>query len=310
MYGPVPSRRVGRSLGVNHVPPKMCTYSCVYCQLGRTLNIMYKRQRFYEPELVIRQVEEKLTSTDEKVDYVTFVPDGEPTLDINLGTEIEAVKQLGVKTAVICNSSLVWMEEVRQDLVNADWVSVKVDAITPDIWRKINRPHSILDLIEIMDGLKNFSKMFRGTLATETMLVKGTNEGEEAQVVAEFLQELDPDEAYISLPTRPPAERWVLPADEDAINRAYQAFSGKLRRVEYLMGYEGNAFASTGDFENDILSITAVHPMREEAVRELLNLTGSSWDIINRLIDEKKIVELEYLGHKFYMRKISSRSTS
>ena len=307
VYGPVPSRRLGKSLGVNHIPPKTCTYSCVYCQLGRTDNMICDRREFYDPESVIQQVEGKLKSTVEHVDYVTFVPDGEPTLDLNLGREIDAVKKLGVKTAVICNSSLLWMEEVRQDLMGADWVSLKVDAIIPDTWKKIDRPHGRLDPTEVIAGIREFSKEFRGTLATETMLVKGLNDGEEVGVIAEFLQELDPDESYVAIPTRPPAERWVLPADEEAVNRAFQLFSRKLRQVEYLIGYEGNAFASTGDIEKDLLSITAVHPMREEAVRELLKRTSSGWSKVESLIEEQKLVGLEYLGHKFYMRKISSR---
>jgi wyosine [tRNA(Phe)-imidazoG37] synthetase (radical SAM superfamily) len=292
---------------VNHVPPKTCTYSCVYCQLGRTDNMLCERRKFYDPESVIQQVEERLKSTVENVDYVTFVPDGEPTLDVNLGKEIEAVKQLGVKTAVICNSSLLWMEEVKQDLIGADWISLKVDATILDTWKNINRPHGRLDLTEIMAGIREFSKEYRGTLATETMLVKGLNDGEEVRVIAEFLRELDPDESYVSLPTRPPAERSVFPADEEAVNRAYQLFSRRLRRVEYLIGYEGNAFASTGDIEKDLLSITAVHPMREEAVKELLKRTGSGWKTVESLIEENKLIGLEYLGYKFYMRKISSR---
>ena len=307
VYGPVPSRRLGRSLGVNHVPPKTCTYSGVYCQLGRTDNMICDRREFYNPDEIIKHVEENVKSTGDKVDYVTFVPDGEPTLDVNLGAEIEAVKSLGVKVAVICNSSLLWMEDVRSDLMEADWISLKVDAVTPETWRRVDRPHGRLDPETVLEGIRQFSAEFGGFIATETMLVRGINDGDEVDAVAHFLGELDLDQSYIALPTRPPAESWVRPADEGAVNRAYHVFSDSLRNVEYLIGYEGNAFASTGDLEEDLLSITAVHPMREEAVRSLLKRTGSGWMDIERLINEEKIVELEYLDKKFYMRKISSR---
>ena len=307
VYGPVPSRRLGRSLGVNHVPPKTCTYSCVYCQLGRTDNMICDRREFYNPDEIIKQVEEKVKSTGDRVDYVTFVPDGEPTLDVNLGAEIEAVKGLGVKVAVICNSSLLWMEDVRSDLMEADWISLKVDAVTPETWRRVDRPHGRLDPETVLEGIRQFTAEFGGFIATETMLVRGINDGDEVDAVAHFLGELDLDQSYIALPTRPPAESWVRPADEGVVNRAYHVFSDSLRNVEYLIGYEGNAFASTGDLEEDLLSITAVHPMREEAVRSLLKRTGSGWMDIERLISEEKIVELEYLDKKFYMRKISSR---
>ena len=102
---------------------------------------------------IFEQVEEKLSNLEDDVDYVTFVPDGEPTLDVNLGNALEAVNRLGVKTAVICNSSLIWMEDVRNDLCKADWVSLKVDAVTDEMWRRVDRPHGMLSLESILDGL-------------------------------------------------------------------------------------------------------------------------------------------------------------
>jgi len=221
---------------------------------------------------------------------------------------IEAVNGLGVKTAVIGNASLLWMEGVRSDLASADWVSVKVDAVTEDAWRRVDRPHGGLDRGEVLDGLRTFSKEYGGTLSTETMLVDGFNDGGEPSNVAGFIRELKADISYVAIPTRPPAEGWVKPAGEEAVNRAYQIFSGVLENVEYLIGYEGNAFASSGDFETDILSITAVHPMREDGVESLLSHDGSGWEEVERLIGEDKLVELEYMGNRFYMRRISSRS--
>jgi wyosine [tRNA(Phe)-imidazoG37] synthetase (radical SAM superfamily) len=308
VYGPVPSRRLGRSLGVNHVPPKTCSYSCVYCQLGRTDNMILDRRRFYDPGLIVEQVRERVEAAGDEIDYVTFVPDGEPTLDVNLGKMIEAVNEMGAETAVIGNASLLWMEEVRSDLMAADWVSVKVDAVTEEAWRRVDRPHGGLDHGTVLDGIREFSREYEGTLSTETMLVDGFNDGGEPSHIAGFLEELDADVSYVAIPTRPPAEASVRPAGEEAVNRAYQVFSEVLGNVEYLIGYEGNAFASSGDFEKDLLSITAVHPMREEAVEALLRRDGSGWGEVERLIWEEKLVELEYMGNRFYMRRISSRS--
>ena len=310
-YGPVPSRRLGQSLGINHVPPKVCTYSCVYCQLGRTDRMRCERREFYPPEEVVGDVEEQVRRArekDERIDYLTFVPDGEPTLDANLGREIELLEPLGIKMAVLSNASLMWMEEVREDLLGADWVSLKVDAVTDDVWRRVDRPHGRLEIETVLEGMREFADVFEGELATETMLVRGLNDdGEEAARVAAFLQELDPDKAYVAIPTRPPAEAWVEPADEEAVNRAYHIFEGGLRHMEYLIGYEGDAFASTGDVREDLLSITSVHPMREEAVRKLLSRAGSSWSTVERLIEEEKLIELLYGGKRFYMRKLPGR---
>ena len=290
------------------MPPKTCSYSCVYCQLGRTDNMILDRRRFYDPGVIVEQVRERVDAVGDEIDYVTFVPDGEPTLDVNLGVMIEAVNGMGAKTAVIGNASLLWMEDVRSDLSAADWVSVKVDAVTEDAWRRVDRPHGGLDHGTVLDGVREFSREYGGTLATETMLVDGFNDDREPGHVARFLGELDADISYVAIPTRPPAEASVKPASEEAVNRAYQVFSGVLGNVEYLIGYEGNAFASSGDFEKDLLSITAVHPMREEAVEALLRRDGSGWEEVERLIREEKLVELEYLGNRFYMRRISSRS--
>jgi len=125
------------------------------------------------------------------------------------------------------------------------------------------------------------------------------------QDVADFLQKLQPNTAYLSIPTRPPAEKWVCGPDEAVLNRAYQFFAEKMKRVEYLIDYEGNAFASAGDIEKDLLSITAVHPMREEAVRTLLSRSGTAWEVVGRLVAKGEIAEITYDGHIFYLRRFT-----
>lgn len=269
------------------------------------------RREFYKTGEIVRDVKERVKRAKRKkeaIDYLSFVPDGEPTLDINLGNEIDLLKPLGIKIAVITNASLLWREDVRNDLSKADWVSLKVDALSEKIWQKLNRPHESLELDAILGGMNNFAKTFEGTLATETMLIQGVNDDEEEiRKVASFLAGLKPDEAYVAIPTRPPAEKWAIPASERVINMAYQIFSEKLSRVEYLIGYEGNAFAFTGNVEDDLLSITAVHPMREEGVNEFLSKANSNWDIIEKLIGEGKLLETEYQGKKFYMRRLPGR---
>jgi len=308
VFGTVPSRRLGQSLGINNIPPKICSYSCIYCQLGRTARMQIKREQFYEQEELVRNVKERvqeLKERNEQVDYLTFVPDGEPTLDINLKREIKLLKPVGVKIAVITNASLIWDADVRNSLLFADWISLKVDAISEEIWRKVNRPHGALSLKAILNGMREFEADFNGVLATETMLLRGVNDGrDEVERIADFLALLSPDKSYIAIPTRPPAERWVEPALESAINMAYQIFNDRGLNAEYLIGYEGNAFASTGNVEEDLMSITSVHPMREEGVDALLRKVNAGWDVVEKLVDEGKLVELKYEGKRFYMRKL------
>ena len=306
-YGPVPSRRLGRSLGINNIPPKVCTYSCVYCQLGRTIKMQADRRAFYQPDEILKDVERKVESArevDESIEYLTFVPDGEPTLDGSLGREIELLRPLGIKIAVITNSSLIWREGVRENLMKADWVSLKMDSVQEETWREVNRPHGTLRLDSILDGALEFASEFKGELMTETMLVEGVNDGEKNIAgIADFLIRLRPDRAYLSMPTRPPAEGWAHPPTEETINRAFQILSEKVDHVEYLIGYEGSEFAFTGNVEEDLLSITAVHPMREDAVSEFLKRAKADWAVVHRLVAQDRLVEAQYGGHQFYLRK-------
>ena len=308
-FGPVPSRRLGRSLGINNIPPKICTYACVYCQLGRTLKMQVDRQGFYEPEEVVQAVRDKVKKVielGESIDYLTFVPDGEPTLDQNLGLEIERLKPLGIKIAVITNGSLMWREDVREELAKADWVSLKNDAASEDVWHRINRPHRSLSLSAIQEGMIKFAETYEGQLMTETMLVRGINNSEvHLRQVASIIAHLDPNRAYLAIPTRPPAEPWAQPPDETGINRAYQILSEQVTRVEYLIGYEGNAFAFTGNVEEDLLSITSVHPMREDAVTKFLKRAESDWSVVKHLINQNQLVETQHGDHLFYLRRLA-----
>jgi len=312
-FGPIPSRRLGRSLGINNIPPKICTYSCVYCQIGKTSNVKIHPQVFYSPSQIFNEVREKVEKSREKgepIDYLTFVPDGEPTLDINLGQEVKLIKSLGIKIAVITNASLMEQKQVRENLEEADLVSLKVDSVGEEIWRRVNHPHRNLCLKSILEGMLKFSESFRGKIITETMLIKNINDdSQHIKKVVNFLTQLRLSKAYLSVPIRPPAERWVQTPSEEVMNQSYNLFEEKIKQVECLIGYEGNAFAFTGEVEEDILSIASVHPMREEALKDFLERAKSDWSIIEGLIEQGKLVESEYEGHKFYMRKFKKLIT-
>ncbi len=272
--------------------------------------MQFKRSKFYNPNDVCEEVEKRVAEVrknNERIDFITFVPDGEPTLDINLGKEIMQLQSLGLKIAVISNGSLMWRNDVQNDLLSANLVSIKIDAMSEALWHKIERPHRLLKHELIINGIKDFVNMYDGELITETMLIKEVNDKfEEAEKIANFIADINPNKAYIVIPTRPPAENWVKPPEESVINQTYQVFKEKLKQVEYLIGYEGNAFSSTGNIIDDLLNITSVHPMREEAVKELLRKTGSNWYSIEKLIEDHKIIETEYRGNKFYVRKLVS----
>lgn len=307
IFGPIPSRRLGASLGVNNIPYKICSYNCVYCQVGRTLHMQVKRTLYSNPSEVFDEVKkkvERIRETQQNVDYISIVPDGEPTLDSSLGELIERLKELGLPVAVITNSSLTWDKSVQEDLKKADWVSVKIDAVSPNTWKQINRPHASLSLDEILQGMQEFAGSYTGTLCTETMLVKELNDNpEELTAIANFVKSrISPYKAYIGVPTRPPAEPWVSRPEPESITAAYAIFTKEGLNAETLTGYESSGFVVTDNPVEEILEITAVHPMRRDAVEDVLNRFGVGEEVLQQLVKEGRIRKVHYEGWDYYIR--------
>ena len=313
VYGPVPSRRLGQSIGINNIPPKTCSYSCIYCQLGRTNKMQMTRSKFYKPEDIRLEAEVKLKqleAEDQKADYFSFVPDGEPTLDENLGKTIRLLKPYNIKIAVITNASLLWMDEVKEDLMSADWVSVSIDAADGATWRNIDRPHRNLDHRDILNSIIDFSEEFKGTLVTETMLVEGINDNEESiEKIAEQLAMIQPQKAYLLVPTRPPAESGVRRASAESLRKAVAIIRGVAGAdVECMTGDEKEeGFFFTEDITDDILSITSVHPIREDIIDNLLAKRHADKKVVSVLVKRGDLIEYTYEGKNFYRRNICGK---
>jgi wyosine [tRNA(Phe)-imidazoG37] synthetase (radical SAM superfamily) len=309
-FGPVPSRRLGKSLGINNIPAKTCSYSCTYCQVGKTNKLTAKREEYYKPEDIFGDVQELVTRVkkqSEKIDYLTFVADGEPTIDINLGHEIDLLRLLDYKIAILTNGSLMTEPSVRDELMKADYVSIKLDTTEDTVWKKINRPCRNLNLGSILEHVVDFSTTFHGKLTTETMLIDGINTRPSLlQEVSLFISSLNPYKTYLAIPTRPTAENGIKMPDEATINLAFQIFNDKIDTVEYLIDYEGDDIGFSGDIENDLLNIASVHPLKLESVEKLLEKADANWRIIEQLLSQKRLREVEYAGSKFYMRSLEN----
>jgi wyosine [tRNA(Phe)-imidazoG37] synthetase (radical SAM superfamily) len=255
---------------------------------------------------VVAAVERRVAEcrkSGQRIDYITFVPDGEPTLDLHLGEEILALKPLGIPVAVITNGSLLWRSDVRADLEKAEAVSVKVDAVNEPTWRRICRPSRVLALTVVLDGLRRFASAYRGRLLTETMLVRGLNDhAAGVDGVARFLEGLGPEIAYLAVPTRPPAESDAGSPDEQAVVAAYQRLSARLPRVELLTGEEEGRFGHTGDPAEDLLGILAVHPMPEETARRYLEEAGAGLPALEALLASGRVVRVQHRGRTFLAR--------
>lgn len=225
LFGPVPSRRLGRSLGVDVVPFKTCTYDCVYCQLGRTTNQTTLCQEYVPAGEVIAPLRARLEEGPE-LDYITFSGSGEPTLNLRLGRMIAAVKEMtDTPVAVLTNGSLLFNAGVRADLARADLVIPSLDAATPATWQAVNRPCPGLRLDAVLDGLRQFRQEFQGEIWLEVLRVRGLNDslGDLAALVA-AAADLQPDRIQLNTVVRPPAEEWARPLDRPTLERIAAAF--------------------------------------------------------------------------------------
>ncbi|MEA2025761.1 MAG: radical SAM protein [Chloroflexota bacterium] len=311
VFGPVKSRRLGWSLGINNVRPKTCTYSCVYCQVGATTRARVQREASYGPSSVASAVKERVEQcrqARQPIDYATFVPDGEPTLDAALGSSIQAVQAMGLRVAVITNGSLLWREDVRDELGGADWVSLKIDTVDEHTWRRLNRPVRGLDLTVILEGMRRFAEEFHGYVATETMLVAGVNDDAPSiERVARFVRSLEPSHAYISVPTRPATEAWVREPSGDMAARAAELLARTGLPTTLLRSDEDESgFATAPDAVEGLVGILAVHPMTETAARDYAERSDVDWSVIQKSIDAGRIVRTSHDGVE-YLRLASPR---
>ena len=293
VYGPVPSRRLGRSLGVSPIPPKTCSYTCVYCQLGRTTDLTVTRQSFYPKEDILAEILAKGKGTS--FDFLTFVGDGEPTLCRDLGWLIrETTRKLRARTAVITNGSLLFLEDVRSDLKEADVVMPTLDAGNERTFRAIDRPHRSIEFDMMLQGLVDFRNEYSGQIWLEVMLVKGVNDSEEElQSIGKAVRSIAPDRVYVITPIRPPAESWVEPPTAETVIMA-QELIGKLTPI---VGQESGEFhlEEYGDARQAILEIGARHPLRRDQATEIEETFGAS-GILDQMLQEGELVRTDYRG--------------
>ncbi|MGC8758147.1 MAG: radical SAM protein, partial [Caldisericaceae bacterium] len=215
-------------------------------------------------------------------------------------------KQLMISIAVITNASLISLESVSDELSLADLVSVKVDTVDENTFHRLNRPYYKLELGAIFDGISHFAHSFKGTLITETMLVEGVNDSPEIiEQTAKFIETIHPKEAYISIPIRPPQDASVKPPDEEKLVFAYQTFRKYIEDVSLLSEAEEGSFSSTGNIAEDILSITSVHPMRQQKIIDLIESRGGRIEIIDELVRKNLLRQVDYNKEIFYIRNFS-----
>jgi wyosine [tRNA(Phe)-imidazoG37] synthetase (radical SAM superfamily) len=307
----VVSRRLGYSLGINHITFKTCTYNCVYCQVGRTTRCSIERKAFFDPHEVYAIAKKKidlLAGRNVRVDYVSFVPNGEPTLDLNLSKEILLLRELGHKIAVITNSSLLWKTEVREAISSADYVSVKLDTVNEDTWKRLNRPHGKLRLARVLNGIIDFAKTYDGILTTETMMVNGLNDNAgELEAIGVFLNKLKRSKSYFSIPIRPPAEHYVTSPDNTKLSEISNFIKIEISSSEMLFAPEGDDFKGGDEIVEELMGIMSVHPMTKEAIEKFISSRADDRAMLQYMIDNRMIERITFNEKEFYKKLVVPR---
>jgi len=299
VFGPVPSRRLGFSLGVDIIPHKYCNFDCVYCQIGRTTNNNARRKKFFEPDDVVEEIS-RLVSSVGKADYITFSGSGEPTLNENLGTIIRKVKKaVTVPIAVITNSSLLGVEEVRNDLLGADVVLPSLDAASQEIFNRVNRPQVGIQLQNIIQGLEAFRKQYSGLIWLEIMLINELNDTpDELGKLRTLVNHLKPDKIHLNTVTRPPSEKETRPLDERKLEKIRKMFGD---RCEIISSFKKEGIHQ--EREDWVMMLLETLTRRSLSMSDILIITGAPESRVRRelsVMEEKALIREYRLGGETY----------
>jgi wyosine [tRNA(Phe)-imidazoG37] synthetase (radical SAM superfamily) len=302
VFGPVPSRRLGISLGVDVIPFKTCSLDCIYCECGKTTNISLQRRSFVSVDVILQEVR-KAVEGDRYIEYITFSGSGEPTLSKDIGGIIQGIKAMtDIPVAVLTNGTLLFMDDVQEALLTADLVLPSLDAATPESFNHINRPHKDLDLEKIIQGLITFSSRFSGQLWVEVFIVAGVNDSDdELDRLHGILKQINPTRVQLNSLDRPPAYENVLPVDTKVLRGIEERWSDLPVEVIKRVRKRGEIAAFSRNLENSILNTVNRRPL---TIEDLVALTGKNRVELFKYIDilekEKKIYARIVGNHIFY----------
>jgi len=301
LYGPVPSRRLGLSLGVDVVPFKVCTYDCVYCQLGKTTTKTVQRKPYVSAEAVLAELHERLAQRPQ-IDYVTLGGSGEPTLNSQLSEIIEGIKKITeVPVSVLTNGALFSREDVRSDCCRADVVLPSLDAADPATFRKINRPHRDISIGTMIEGLVAFRKEFTGRIWLEVFLVQGVNtEPEQIANIRHATQRIGPDKIHLNTAVRPTAESGIQPVKWETLQAIAKTLGSK---AEVIAEASLNNLAKhTVSKAEDVLSMLKRRPCSLQDVCAGLGIHPSDAVKYIGILSEGGLVQTGEKGGVTYFR--------
>jgi wyosine [tRNA(Phe)-imidazoG37] synthetase (radical SAM superfamily) len=300
VYGPVPSRRLGYSLGIDILPFKTCSFDCIYCQLGRTPRRAVRRAKYFASQDILAQIKKALAS-GRKIDYITFSGSGEPTLNRDIGKLIREIKRMTkIPVAVLTNSSMLFRKSVRQALLAADLVVPSLDAAAAAAFRKVNRPDPSFRLANIIKGLGKFRREFRGQIWLEVMLVKGVNDSPaDLQALKKAVAKIKPDRVQLNTVARPPAEKWALPLSRKELDDVRDQLGG---RAEVVADFkETSQCPLLENLEDAVLSVVQRRPVNLKDLAEVLGRDkGAILKILGGLADQGRIKRVLHARTFYY----------
>ena len=260
IFGPVPSRRLGFSLGVDTIPFKTCSLNCIYCQLGRTINKTIQRKEYIAADDILREIEEVLRE-GKRIDYITFSGSGEPTLNSEIRRMISRIKELtSIPLAILTNGTLLYRPRIREDLMEADLVIPSLDTVTQEIFEMVNRPHPSLKIEKVITGIDSFSQEFNGKVWLEIMVVKGINDSlEEIEKAAQVIKQMNLEKIQLNTVVRPPAEEFARPLTADDLNNIKTVLGKKCEIIAEFKRATQKAYKR--DVEKRILSMVKRRPV-------------------------------------------------
>lgn len=304
LFGPVPSRRLGRSLGIDIIPHKMCTLNCIYCEVGRTTDCFTDRRRFYDPDDIISEFRDNYDSLKDGLDIVTVTGAGEPTLNSDLGYIIRELKKISsVPVGVLTNSTLFTDINVQNELLSADVVVPSIDAATPDIYKKICAPHRSLDIQKINESVIEFSHRYQGRLLIEILLCEGVNDDmDELGRIADIVSKCRYDIVQLNTVLRPPAFSRAKGVSPHFLLEAALMLKSRGIKVEPVGNYIREFSGGTVTEEQVKRLIT----MRPCSVRDMAAVFGVDETQINDIIGSMDVRSLDVSnlnGEDFYFMK-------
>ena len=301
LYGPVPSRRLGRSLGIDLVPHKVCTYDCIYCQIGNTTDKTLVRKEYVPVKEVLEEVRRFLREETSTIDHLSLSGSGEPTLHSQIRSVIEGIKSItSIPVAVITNGSLFYEEEVRKDLLGADIVLPSLDAVTSELFMRINRPRSGFSVEKVIEGMVEFRKVYKGQIWLEILFCKGVNDSqEELSKMKKVVDRIQPDRIHLNTVVRPPSEKWVAPLNQKEMEEI-QGFFGE--KASIISEFDRHPLSmSERDIKEEILKILKRRPLSPSDLSKGMGIPQDELDkYVEPLTQAGKIKTRIFAGSIYY----------